>query len=117
MPLYYFRIRTGRYSGASDHGTELASREAAFEELTAVFGVISRKTPSGRGSFGTSQKGPSFESAWWRNRSKDNSERDRHLRCLNIQIPKILLYCLEPDIAEMLGSGRSSAQAEAWPRQ
>jgi hypothetical protein len=38
MPLYYFRIRTGRYSGASDHGTELASREAAFEELTAVFG-------------------------------------------------------------------------------
>jgi hypothetical protein len=30
MPLYYFRIRTGRYSGASDHGSELASREAAF---------------------------------------------------------------------------------------
>jgi hypothetical protein len=30
MPLYYFRIGTGRYSGASDHGSELASREAAF---------------------------------------------------------------------------------------
>ena len=30
MPLYYFRIRTGRYSGALDHGSELASREAAF---------------------------------------------------------------------------------------
>jgi hypothetical protein len=30
MPLYFFRIGTGRSSGASDHGSELASREAAF---------------------------------------------------------------------------------------
>jgi hypothetical protein len=28
MPLF-FRIRNGRYSGASDHGTELTDRDAA----------------------------------------------------------------------------------------
>jgi hypothetical protein len=38
MPLYYFRIRNGRYSGASDHGTELAGRDAAWKELTDVCG-------------------------------------------------------------------------------
>ena len=38
MPLYFFRIRNGRYSGADDHGTELASREAAWKELTSVCG-------------------------------------------------------------------------------
>ena len=36
MPLYFFRIRNGRYSGASDHGTECADREAAWKELTSV---------------------------------------------------------------------------------
>jgi hypothetical protein len=36
MPLYYFRIKNGRYSGASDHGTELADRKAAWQELTGV---------------------------------------------------------------------------------
>lgn len=36
MPLYYFRIRTGRYSGMSSHGTELTDQDAAWEELTAV---------------------------------------------------------------------------------
>jgi hypothetical protein len=38
MPLYYFRIRTGRYSGVSSHGTELPDRDAAWEELTGVCG-------------------------------------------------------------------------------
>jgi hypothetical protein len=38
MPLYFFRIRNGRYSGASDHGTELADRDAAWKELTSVCG-------------------------------------------------------------------------------
>ncbi|MDB5611664.1 MAG: hypothetical protein JWP25_8564 [Bradyrhizobium sp.] len=47
MPLYFFRIRNGRYSGAADHGTELPDREAAWNELTSVCGdlagSISRK--------------------------------------------------------------------------
>ena len=47
MPLYFFRIRNGRYSGASDQGTELADRDAAWNELTSVcadiVGGISRK--------------------------------------------------------------------------
>jgi hypothetical protein len=47
MPLYFFRIRNGRYSGASDEGTELADRDAAWNELTSVcadiVGGISRK--------------------------------------------------------------------------
>jgi hypothetical protein len=36
MPVYFFRIRNGRYSGASDHGTDLADRAAAWQELTRV---------------------------------------------------------------------------------
>jgi hypothetical protein len=47
MPLYFFRIRNGRYSGASDQGTECADRDAAWKELTTVCadmaGGISRK--------------------------------------------------------------------------
>jgi hypothetical protein len=47
MPLYFFRIRNGRYSGASDQGTEFADRNAAWHELTSVcaniVGGISRK--------------------------------------------------------------------------
>jgi hypothetical protein len=47
MPLYFFRIKNGEYSGASDHGTELADHGAAWKELTAVcgdmVGSISRK--------------------------------------------------------------------------
>jgi hypothetical protein len=47
MPLYFFRIRNGSYSGASDQGTELADRDAAWKELTSVcadiVGGISRK--------------------------------------------------------------------------
>jgi hypothetical protein len=47
MPLYFFRIRNGPYSGTADHGTELADREAAWKELTGVcgdmVGSISRK--------------------------------------------------------------------------
>ncbi len=47
MPLYFFRIQNGQYAGASDHGTELADRNAAWKELTCVcgdmVGGISRK--------------------------------------------------------------------------
>jgi hypothetical protein len=35
MPLYFFRIQSGRYSGVSDQGTELADRAAAWM-LTGV---------------------------------------------------------------------------------
>ncbi len=49
MSLYFFRIRNGQYSGASDDGTELADRGVAWKELTSVcgdmVGSISRKLP------------------------------------------------------------------------
>ena len=40
MPLYFFRIRHGRYSGASDQGSEFESREAAWTEMTKVCGNL-----------------------------------------------------------------------------
>jgi hypothetical protein len=40
MPLYFFRIRNGRFSGAADNGTELADRDAAWKELTSVCGDL-----------------------------------------------------------------------------
>jgi hypothetical protein len=46
MSLYFFRISHGRYSGASDQGTEFESREDAWAEMTKVcanlLGGISR---------------------------------------------------------------------------
>jgi hypothetical protein len=36
MPLYFFRIKNGRYSGSSEQGTECADRNAAWKELTNV---------------------------------------------------------------------------------
>jgi hypothetical protein len=46
MPLYFFRISHGRYSGASDQGSEFESREAAWAEMTGIcadlLGGISR---------------------------------------------------------------------------
>jgi hypothetical protein len=36
MPLYYFRISNGRYSGAADQGSEFESRDAAWVEMTKV---------------------------------------------------------------------------------
>jgi Recombinase len=39
-PLYFFRIRNGRFSGAADCGTELSNRDAAWEELTNVCGDL-----------------------------------------------------------------------------
>jgi hypothetical protein len=46
MPLYFFRISHGRYSGASDQGSEYGSHEAAWAEMTKVcadlLGGISR---------------------------------------------------------------------------
>jgi hypothetical protein len=43
MSLYFFRIRNGQYSGASDQGTEYADRKDAWRELTTVCTDISRK--------------------------------------------------------------------------
>lgn len=40
MPLYFFRISHGRYTGASDQGTEFESREAAWAEMTKVSGNL-----------------------------------------------------------------------------
>ena len=34
MPQYYFRIRNGRYTGASDQGTECPDHGAAWKEMT-----------------------------------------------------------------------------------
>jgi len=36
MPLYFFRITNGCYSGSSDQGTKCADRNAAWKELTSV---------------------------------------------------------------------------------
>jgi hypothetical protein len=36
MPLYFFRISTGRYSGAADQPYEFDDRTAAWSEMTAV---------------------------------------------------------------------------------
>jgi hypothetical protein len=40
MSLYYFRISHGRYSGASDVGSEFESREHAWAEMTKVSGNL-----------------------------------------------------------------------------
>ena len=40
MPLYFFRIRNGLYSGASDQAIEVADSDAAWRELTSVCGDI-----------------------------------------------------------------------------
>jgi hypothetical protein len=46
MSQYFFRISHGRFSGASDQGSEFESREAAWIEMTRVcanlVGSISR---------------------------------------------------------------------------
>ncbi|MET4387653.1 hypothetical protein ABIB73_003410 [Bradyrhizobium sp. F1.4.3] len=36
MPLYFFRIRNGRYSGCADHATEFSDRASAWKEMTSV---------------------------------------------------------------------------------
>ena len=36
MSQYFFRISHGRYSGASDQGSEFETREAAWAEMTKV---------------------------------------------------------------------------------
>ena len=38
MPLFYFRIGSGPYSGASNQAIELTDREAAWKELSGVCG-------------------------------------------------------------------------------
>jgi hypothetical protein len=39
MPVYYFRISKGPYSGASDH-IEVADQNAAWAEMTKVCGDL-----------------------------------------------------------------------------
>jgi hypothetical protein len=36
MPLYFFRIANGRYSGSADQGTDCPDHNAAWKELTQV---------------------------------------------------------------------------------
>lgn len=36
MPLYFFRIRNGRYSGCADQAREFANRDSAWKEMTRV---------------------------------------------------------------------------------
>ena len=47
MPLYFFRIRNGSFSGVSDQGKEFADHDAAWKEWSGVcagiVGGISRK--------------------------------------------------------------------------
>jgi hypothetical protein len=40
MPLYFFRIQNGQYSGDCDHGTEIADHDAAWQELTRVCAIV-----------------------------------------------------------------------------
>ena len=51
MPLYFFRISQGRYSGASEHPYQFENREAAWTEMKAVcanlMGGISRSLKIG----------------------------------------------------------------------
>ncbi|HEV2157096.1 DUF6894 family protein [Bradyrhizobium sp.] len=36
MPLYFFQIRNGIYSGCADRATEFPDRDAAWKEMTSV---------------------------------------------------------------------------------
>ncbi|MCS3504209.1 hypothetical protein M2189_006274 [Bradyrhizobium japonicum] len=36
MPLYFFRIRNGRYSRCADQATEFADRDAAWKMMTSI---------------------------------------------------------------------------------
>jgi hypothetical protein len=51
MPLYFFRISQGRYSGAADQPYEFEDRDAAWSEMKAVcsnlLGGISRGLKQG----------------------------------------------------------------------
>lgn len=76
MPQYFFRIRNGRYSGASDQGTEFESREAAWTEMTKVcanlVGGISRslkQSAEWHMELLDEAKSPYSESVWCRKRS------------------------------------------------
>lgn len=36
MPLYFFRIQNGLYSGSAEHASEFPDRDAAWKEMTSV---------------------------------------------------------------------------------
>ena len=40
MPLFYLRIQSGRFAGASDTLLDLADRDAAWDEMTKVCGDL-----------------------------------------------------------------------------
>jgi hypothetical protein len=69
MSLYFFRISTGRYSGAADQAYEFEDRVAAWTEMTKVCadllgGIARSRTPSGAWSCSTRARSRCFESAW-----------------------------------------------------
>jgi hypothetical protein len=83
MPLFYFRIRAGEFSGASDTPSSSPTvtrlgwkrpRSAAIS--SAAFHVISSRMPNGKRSFWTSPKSPCLESASWRRRSTSTHSSD-----------------------------------------
>jgi len=40
VPVYFLQIGQGRYSGVADSGIEVADRDAAWMEMTKVFGDL-----------------------------------------------------------------------------
>jgi len=40
MPLYYFRVKTGQFSGANERGIEFADDNAAREEFARTSGDL-----------------------------------------------------------------------------
>jgi hypothetical protein len=40
LPVYFFRIESGHYSGMADHGSEHLDHDAAWAEMTKVCGDL-----------------------------------------------------------------------------
>jgi hypothetical protein len=40
MPLYFFRVQAGQFSGVEDRGTEYADDSAAWEDFSRVCGDL-----------------------------------------------------------------------------
>jgi hypothetical protein len=84
--LLFFRIRNGQYSGGADHGTELADRDAAWAEITKVYGdLIGSLTPNSRENAEwqmellDESKKPLFRSVLWlRTWIKEYNPRSAH---------------------------------------
>ena len=82
MSLYFFRISTGRYSGAADQPYEFEDRAAAWTEMTEVcanlLGSIARNlkpNANGAWSCSTRTRSRSSASAWSARPCADDRER------------------------------------------